>query len=256
MRKKIVAGNWKMNKSFPDAVSLAAEIAKELSHKVIPANFEAVIIPPFPYLRPIAEVTFGSTHLLCGAQNCSSERSGAFTGEVSAEMISSCGAEYVIIGHSERRTLFGETDEIVSRKIGAALDSGLIAIVCIGESSKERKAGQHLSFVKNQLKQVMDSVAEEMLGHLVIAYEPVWAIGTGETASPEQAGEVHAMIRQELVDRYEEAGSYVSLLYGGSCNPSNAAALFGVKDIDGGLIGGASLKAQDFLAIFDALPHH
>lgn len=253
MRKKIVAGNWKMNKSFSEAVSLATTISKELSHKIVPAHFEAVLIPPFPFLRTVSEITFPVAHLNTGAQNCSSEKAGAFTGEVSAEMIASCGASYVIIGHSERRTLFAENGEVLQKKIDLAIDSGLTVIACVGESLKERKGGSYSEVIYKQVQEIVTTVSIEKISHLVIAYEPVWAIGTGETATPDQAVEVHNAIRQQLTEQYMEHAFQVPILYGGSCNASNAESLFSMPDIDGGLIGGASLKAQDFVAIFDSL---
>jgi triosephosphate isomerase (TIM) len=255
MRKKIVAGNWKMNKNFPEAVSLASAVAKELSHRVVPAHFEAVLIPPFPFLRAVSEITFPFPHLQTGAQNCASERSGAFTGEVSAEMVNSCGATYVIIGHSERRNIFNESCEMIKSKISMALNAGLIAIVCIGESKSQREDGSYKDIIKEQLKDIYEVVLSGKLSHLVIAYEPVWAIGTGLTATPDQAEEVHSFIREQLINNYGKEGATVSLLYGGSCNPTNAQQIFARENIDGGLIGGASLDPEQFIAIFDALPH-
>lgn len=254
MRKKIVAGNWKMNKSYPEAITLAKEIAQELSHKVIPGHFEAVLIPAFPFIRHVSEITFASPHLQTGAQNCSSERSGAFTGEVSAEMIASCGATYVIVGHSERRNLYGEDSAVIRLKIAAALNAGLVAIVCVGENLAERLDGSYKEVIGKQLTDIFEVVPSGKLAHLVIAYEPVWAIGTGETATPEQAEEVHTFIRERLVKNYAQEGASISLLYGGSCNPGNAAKLFACENIDGGLIGGASLDASQFVAVFDSLP--
>ncbi len=254
MRKKIVAGNWKMNKSYPEAISLALDITKELSHKIVPAHFEAVLFPPFPFLRPVSEITFAAPHMQTGAQNCASERSGAYTGEVSAEMITSCGATYVIIGHSERRALYKEDCHIIRKKINEAISAGLTAIVCVGEQLEQRKNGTFRDVIDTQLHEIFEVVPSGKIAHLVIAYEPVWAIGTGETASPQQAEEVHFFIREKLIANYGQDGASVSLLYGGSCNPSNASKLFACENIDGGLIGGASLNAEQFIAIFDSLP--
>ncbi|HEV7229902.1 MAG TPA: triose-phosphate isomerase [Bacteroidia bacterium] len=253
MRKKIVAGNWKMNKNLHESILLADDIRIALEG-LDKAKLPVILLsPPFPFLYPVSQTLSGTPYIAVAAQNCSSERSGAFTGEVSADMIRSTGARYTIIGHSERRSLFGETDSLLHRKLVTALESDLIPVFCVGEKLEERKAGKHFEVVQNQLATGLFSIPEQQLRKVVLAYEPVWAIGTGMTATAAQAQEMHAHIRKLLETSFgKEISEIIPILYGGSCNPSNAAELFRAPDVDGGLIGGASLKAADFLSIIKA----
>jgi triosephosphate isomerase len=248
MRKNIVAGNWKMNKNLQEGVALAAE----LKEKVINPNCDVIIGTPFIHLATVTELVKGSP-IAVAAENCADHASGAYTGEVSAEMVASTGATYCIIGHSERRTYYGETYEILREKVQLALANNLRPIFCIGEVKEEREANRQNEVVKAQLEGSVFNLSAEDFGKLVIAYEPVWAIGTGLTATPEQAQEIHAYIRSLIAEKYgNEVADNTSILYGGSCNAKNAAGLFANPDIDGGLIGGASLKADDFCAIINA----
>jgi triosephosphate isomerase len=248
MRKNIVAGNWKMNKNLQEGVALAAE----LKEKVINPNCDVIIGTPFIHLATVTELVNGSP-IAVAAENCADHASGAYTGEVSAEMVASTGATYCIIGHSERRTYYGETYEILREKVQLALANNLRPIFCIGEVKEEREANRQNEVVKAQLEGSVFNLSAEDFGKLVIAYEPVWAIGTGLTATPEQAQEIHAYIRSLIAEKYgNEVADNTSILYGGSCNAKNAAGLFANPDIDGGLIGGASLKADDFCAIINA----
>ena len=248
MRKNIVAGNWKMNKNLQEGVALAAE----LKEKVNNPNCDVIIGTPFIHLATVAELVKGSP-IAVAAENCADHASGAYTGEVSAEMVASTGATYCIIGHSERRTYYGETYEILREKVQLALANNLRPIFCIGEVKEEREANRQNEVVKAQLEGSVFNLSAEDFSKLVIAYEPVWAIGTGLTATPEQAQEIHAYIRSLIAEKYgKEVADNTSILYGGSCNAKNAAGLFANPDIDGGLIGGASLKADDFCAIINA----
>lgn len=246
MRKPIIAGNWKMYKDVNQAVELANEI-KRAAFDV--ENVDIVICPPFTNLSDVGEMLVESNVGL-GAQNCYWETEGAFTGEISVPMIKSVGCGYVIIGHSERRKYFGETDETVNKKVKAAIDGGLFPIMCVGETLEEREAGKTLDVVKAQVTGGLKGFEEEYLDPLIIAYEPVWAIGTGKTATPDQAQEVHAMIRGLLEEMYSASlsGSRC-ILYGGSVKPENIEELMKEEDIDGGLIGGASLKSESFVDI-------
>ena len=248
MRQKIVAGNWKMNYDFQKAEDLLFDIADLLREK---GRGETIVIacPPVFYLEMATDIAVENDFLV-GAQNCSEFDSGAYTGEISAGMINSVGATHVILGHSERRAYFGETNQIVAAKVDAALRSELIPIFCCGEVKAERESGIHFDVVKTQISEGIFHLTAEQVGNLIIAYEPVWAIGTGLTATPEQAQEMHAYIRGLVSQKYSEtvaAGS--TILYGGSCNAKNAKELFSQTDVDGGLIGGASLKAEDFVTI-------
>jgi len=238
-----------MNLQPAEAAKLVREIAEAASMPEY-EKVDIVVCPPSPYL-PLALNNWQRGHNLpIGAQNCHWESSGAYTGEVSAEMLHSIGVDYCIIGHSERRSYFGETDQEVGKKVQAALGSALQAIICCGETLEERKADRHREVVKRQLTAALKGVQKSDLKNVIIAYEPVWAIGTGETASSGQAQEMHAFIRNTLAGFFDEAiADQVSILYGGSCKPGNAAELFAQPDVDGGLIGGASLVADDFLAI-------
>ncbi len=246
MRKKIVAGNWKMNTLPAEGVALAQEVVAGKGTVCNCVNF--IVCPPFTHLSEVARVVKGSGIAL-GAQNCAAEEKGAYTGEVSAAMIAALGCEYVILGHSERRQYYGETSATLNRKMAQAYAHGLTPIYCVGENLEEREAGKHFDVVKAQIEEVVYELTPEQFSKLVIAYEPVWAIGTGKTATAEQAQEIHAYIRQVLAAKFGAAAAETAILYGGSCKPGNAAELFAKEDVDGGLIGGAALKAEDFLAI-------
>lgn len=246
-RKKIVAGNWKMNKSLQEAKNLVERITEQVNEfdEVI-----KIIIPPFPYLESVHNLTAAKANFHTGAQNCHTHGGGAYTGEVSANMLASVGCEYVIIGHSERREYFKEKDADFILKLKEALKHNLRPIFCIGETIHERKTDNHFKVVTQQLTDVLKAFSLEEFSRFVLAYEPVWAIGTGETATAKQAQEMHAFIRGIITDVYDSAiAANVSILYGGSCNPQNAQELFACKDVDGGLIGGASLNADDFCKI-------
>ena len=247
MRKKIVAGNWKMNTTVTEGVELAKAIVAKISE--VPAGVSLVVAPPFTHLTKVAGVLEGS-HVALSAQNCADQPKGAFTGEVSAAMLKDAGCEYTILGHSERREYYGETSEKLVKKIALALENGLKVIFCVGEKLSEREEGRHFDVVSKQVSSVLFGLDPEQMKHIVIAYEPVWAIGTGVTATSEQAQEIHAFIRNTLKAHFGDAvAESTTILYGGSCKPSNAKELFACPDIDGGLIGGASLKADDFIAI-------
>ena len=246
MRKKIVAGNWKMNTVISEGVELAKEVVKEAAG--VPADVKLILGTPFTHLTSVAVVVEGSAVAL-SAQNCADEVKGAYTGEVSAKMLASVPVEYVILGHSERREYYGETNEKLVKKINLALAENIAPIYCVGEKLEEREAGKHFEVVAAQIKEVLFTLSAEQMKNVVIAYEPVWAIGTGKTATSEQAQEIHAFIRATLAEQFGELAEEISILYGGSCKPSNAKELFAQKDIDGGLIGGASLVAADFVAI-------
>mgnify|MGYP001972565974 FL=1 len=247
MRKTIVAGNWKMNASKDSVNSLVNDILSGVSG----VNAEVIVCAPFPYLALVDSLIDGSS-LMLGAQNLNVNPSGAFTGEVSAEMIKDFGANHVIVGHSERRSLYGETSEIVAEKTKAAIDSGLTPLLCLGESLDQRESGKTESVISEQLTKVIDLVGIEAFKNIIIAYEPVWAIGTGMTATPEQAQAVHMYIRALLATSNQDIAEKTPILYGGSMNAGNAAELISRPDIDGGLIGGAALKAEDFLKICKA----
>lgn len=249
MRKNIVAGNWKMNLGYEEGLSLFSEIVNMVKDEVI-GDQEVVVCSPFIHLSSIVKLGASATNLHIGAQNIHQAESGAFTGEISASQVKSVGATYVILGHSERRAYFGETDTILAEKVNAALKHNLKPIFCIGETKEERESGKFFEVIKSQLEAGVFHLSEQEFANVVLAYEPVWAIGTGLTASPEQAQEVHAFIRETVSQHYNaNVSEDTTILYGGSANPSNAATLFAQKDIDGGLIGGASLKSRDFLEI-------
>lgn len=243
----LVVGNWKMNTSQAEAVALAADVARGISD--LDGSVGVGVCPPFVWLEAVTERTQGSP-VRVGAQNVAVEEKGAFTGEVSASMLADLGCAYAIVGHSERRALFGETDEIVAAKAAQALSHGLTPIVCVGETLDERRAGRVEEVVLGQLVGSLSGIEEAT--RLVIAYEPVWAIGTGETATPEQARETHALIRGWLRERYGSSGDSIPILYGGSVKPDNADDLFRQADVDGGLVGGASLDAAGFVEIVRA----
>jgi triosephosphate isomerase len=249
MRRYMVAGNWKMNMGPAAGRELAAAVQQQLAGREL--GGDVLVCPPYATIPAVAEVATGQPVLL-GAQDCSDQASGAYTGQISAAMLAETGCRWVIVGHSERRQYQGEGDEDFVAKIGRAFDEGLKVIFCYGESLEERKLGRQADVVRDQLKGVLPRLASADAGNLVLAYEPVWAIGTGETASPEQAQEMHALSRQLVADimGYPEAAK-MRILYGGSCKPSNARELIGQNDVDGGLIGGASLTADDFVGIVD-----
>ena len=245
MRKKIVAGNWKMNTSVTKGIELAAAVAEKSKET---ENVLLIIAPPFTHLTKVGEQISGSVVAL-SAQNCATETSGAYTGEVAASMIADTGATYCILGHSERREYYGETSETLNKKLAQCFANKLSPIFCVGEKLDERESNRHFDVVKAQLQSTVFNLSDEEFEKTIIAYEPVWAIGTGKTAMPEQAQEMHAFIRKTLAEKFGTKADNTSILYGGSCNPSNAKALFSNPDVDGGLIGGASLKVDDFLAI-------
>ncbi|MDO4822631.1 MAG: triose-phosphate isomerase [Bacteroidales bacterium] len=250
MRKKIVAGNWKMNKNLQEGVALAKELNEVLSAEK--SNCDVIICTPFIHLATVSGIIDHNV-LNLGAENCADKASGAFTGEVSAEMVKSTGAEYVILGHSERREYYNETPAILKEKVDLALANGLKVIFCIGESLAQREANQQNEVCKAELEGSVFHLTPEQFANIVIAYEPIWAIGTGKTATSDQAEEIHAFIRSLVADKYgKQVAEDTSILYGGSCKASNAPELFSKEDIDGGLIGGASLKAPDFKGIIDA----
>ena len=248
MRVKFVAGNWKMNGNLATNRALLDELVGSVGR--IP-SVKLAVCPPYPYLAQVQQVLSGSG-ITWGAQDVSQFDSGAYTGEVSGAMLVDFGCRYVIVGHSERRTRFGDTNELVAEKFAAALKAGLTPIICVGETLREREAGSTETVVAAQLRAVLERNGVQSLAHAVIAYEPVWAIGTGKTASPGQAQAVHAFIRKSLAARDGAIAQKVQVLYGGSVKGANAAELFGMPDIDGGLIGGASLDARDFATICKA----
>ncbi|GHC34049.1 triosephosphate isomerase [Kushneria pakistanensis] len=247
MRKPLIAGNWKMNGSL----ELLETMKQALTSAQVSSSVEVAIIPPFTLLMSAGR-TLSDSAIRLGAQTLHPEPSGAFTGEVSASMLTECGVSHVLAGHSERRTLFGEDDQAVLARVTAALDAGMTPILCVGETLEEREADRVETVVLGQVKTVIDALSASQRSRLVIAYEPVWAIGTGRTATPEQAQQVHAMIRSWLSDKDPALGEGMRLLYGGSMKADNAAELLSQPDIDGGLIGGASLKPDDFIAICHA----
>ncbi|AWH50235.1 triose-phosphate isomerase [Isoptericola jiangsuensis] len=247
MRRKIVAGNWKLHGSRQFATDLLGQVAAGLPK----AGVEVVILPPLPYLGELVE-DFGETGLVFGAQDVSSNEKGAYTGEVCAAMLHEVGARYGLVGHSERRQYHNESSELVARKFAAALHAGLVPVLCVGETLEQREAGQTEAVIAGQLAPVLALVGGEGFANAVVAYEPVWAIGTGKTASKEQAQQVHAFIRGEVARIDARIADSLPILYGGSVKPDNAGELFAQPDVDGGLVGGASLVAADFLAIAEA----
>jgi triosephosphate isomerase len=248
MRKKIVAGNWKMNCDL----SQTEYLLSQLKQQKLSSNTTVIVSPPFTNLYNTFE-SLRETAITVAAQNMHQAANGAYTGEVSAAMLKSIGVNTVIIGHSERRAYFGETNELLSQKVTAALEANMTIIFCFGEELDDRRASDHFNLVKRQLQEGLFHVSENSWDQIILAYEPVWAIGTGETASPEQAQEMHAFIRNTIAENYSRSiADGVSILYGGSVKPSNAAEIFEKPDVDGGLIGGASLNAEDFAAIVNA----
>lgn len=247
IRRPLISGNWKLNGSRESVVELAGAICAGSDQ----LKAEVLICPTAVHLADVQQVVKNST-VKIGGQNCASEMSGAFTGEVSADMLREFGCEYVILGHSERRALFSETSRQVAEKCLAAQKAGLTPILCVGETLEQREAGQMQDVLYEQLQALLDAAGILAFSNLVVAYEPVWAIGTGKTASPEQAQEVHALIRNRLAEQNTDVAAAVRILYGGSVKPDNAATLLAQPDVDGGLIGGAALDAQSFLAICKA----
>lgn len=246
MRKPFIAGNWKMNTNSTSAVALAAGLAKELEDVEKP---DVAVCPPFVYLQSVA-AALSASNIAVGAQNVYFEGNGAFTGEISCEMLKDAGCSYVIIGHSERRHVIGETDELINKKLAAAINSGLLPVFCVGELLEERQAEKTCDVVTGQIKKGLEGLDDERVQAVTIAYEPVWAIGTGLTATPDQAQQVHGMIRGLLGELYnEDIAQKMRLQYGGSAKPNNAAELLAQPDVDGLLVGGASLKVEDFAAM-------
>lgn len=245
MRRKIVAGNWKMNTVVPEGNELANNIVKMMNQ--IPSDVNIIIAPPFTHLCSVGKAIEGSAIAL-SAQNCADQVKGAYTGEVSAQMLKSIGCSFVILGHSERREYYGETSAKLVKKVNLALENEVMPIFCVGEKLEERESGRHFEIVKQQIEEVLFTLTPDQMKNVVVAYEPVWAIGTGKTATSDQAQEIHAFIRETIAGKFgKEIAEETSILYGGSCKPSNAKELFAQKDIDGGLIGGAALKAEDFI---------
>ena len=250
MRKNIVAGNWKMNTTLQEGVELAKEVNAALEG--VEPKCDVIICVPFTHLATINDV-INTNKLGLGAENCADHIKGAYTGEVSAPMVASTGAKYVILGHSERRQYYGENNETLKEKVNLALENGLTPIFCIGEVLEERENGTFFDVIKGQIEGALFALSAEDFSKLILAYEPVWAIGTGKTATADQAEEIHAFIRNVIAEKYgKEIADNTSILYGGSCKPSNAAEIFAKPDVDGGLIGGAALKAADFMGIVTA----
>ena len=250
MRKNVVAGNWKMNTTLQEGVKLAEDVNEAL--KNVDAKCDVVICVPFTHLASVNAV-IDPAKLGLGAENCADHVKGAYTGEISAPMVASTGATYVILGHSERRQYYGETSETLKEKVNLALANNLTPIFCIGEVLEQRENGSYLEVVKSQIEEALFELSAEDFSKLILAYEPVWAIGTGKTATDDQAQEMHAFIRGVIADKYgKDVADNTSILYGGSCKPSNAKALFAKPDVDGGLIGGAALEAESFMGIVTA----
>jgi triosephosphate isomerase len=248
MRRNIVAGNWKMNKTFEEADELLFSIAEPLQELDLDTT-QVILCPPVLYAEMFTDIAL-ENNFSVGAQNCSNQESGAYTGEISAAMLKSMDIEFCLVGHSERRKYFNEDSKMLAGKVDLLLDNEISPIFCCGEVLEDREANNHFDVVGKQLFEGLFHLSANELDNVVVAYEPVWAIGTGKTASPEQAQEMHAFIRNLIAKKYnQEVADNTTILYGGSCNAKNAKELFALKDVDGGLIGGASLKAEDFLAI-------
>ncbi|MDF7817820.1 triose-phosphate isomerase [Runella sp. MFBS21] len=252
MRKKIVAGNWKMNKTLDEALILTSEVVNMVRDEVR-GDVEVVLCTPYIYLPVLQKYVEEVSRISLGAQNCHHKASGAYTGEISAAMLAALGTPYVIVGHSERRQYFGETDELLAEKVKIALANGLKPIFCCGELLEQRQNEDFIAIVKNQITAALFDLSAEDFGKVVIAYEPVWAIGTGLTATSQQAQDMHAALRAHIASQYgEQVADDTTILYGGSCNEKNAPELFACPDVDGGLIGGASLKSREFTNIIKA----
>ena len=249
MRKKIVAGNWKMNKTFAEAKVLVSEILGMVNDEVT-SDVRVIFCVPYPYLLSVKNLLGNSNRMFVAAQNCSEHESGAYTGEVSAGMLASMGIPYVILGHSERRQYHGENGKILAKKVDVALKNNLSPIFCCGEPLEIREKGTHEQLVKQQIEESLFHLSAEALLNIIVAYEPVWAIGTGKTATAQQAQDMHAVIRKHIGGKYGvEVADKISILYGGSVNAANAKELFANADVDGGLVGGASLKSREFTDI-------
>ncbi len=248
-RQQIAAGNWKMNKTYDEGIDLVNELIEKTNEE----NTLAILGVPFIHLKGVADLVANVPNIKLAAQNCHEKENGAYTGEISASMILSVGAEYVILGHSERREYYKESNEVLSKKVDHVLSKGLIPIFCCGESLRIRKAKIHVDFVSNQLNEGLFHLTKEAFSKVVIAYEPIWAIGTGETATPEQTQNMHKSIRGLIEKKYgNDIAQKTPILYGGSVKPDNAKDLFSQPDVDGGLVGGASLNAEDFVAIINS----
>ncbi|NBP67403.1 MAG: triose-phosphate isomerase [Cytophagia bacterium] len=253
MRNKIVAGNWKMNKTFQEAKTLTSELLGMINDEV-QGNVKVVLCVPFPYIDAVHQLLGKHQRVSVGAQNCSEQSAGAFTGEVAAPMLKSMDIPYVIIGHSERRQYFGESGALLAKKVDIALANNLTPIYCCGEQLEVRERNEHEALVRKQVEESLFHLAAEALQKVVIAYEPVWAIGTGKTASSQQAQDMHAVIRQHIAGKYgKTVADTITILYGGSVNAANASELFACPDVDGGLVGGASLKSREFTDIVKAM---
>ena len=252
MRKKIVAGNWKMNKTLEEAHILTSEIMGMVGDEV-KGNVTVVLCVPFPYLIPVKNQLGSAKQIAVGAQNCSEHDAGAYTGETSAPMLKSMGIPYVIVGHSERRQYFGEDGKLLATKVDKALANGITPIFCCGEPLEIREKGTHEQLIKKQVEESLFHLSAEALQNVVIAYEPVWAIGTGKTATSQQAQDMHAVIRKHLASKYGAVAETISILYGGSVKADNAKELFACADVDGGLVGGASLKSREFVEIIKGI---
>ena len=253
MRSKIVAGNWKMNKTLEEGKILASEIMSMVADEV-KGNAKVIFCTPFPYLLTIKNQLGNNSRISVGAQNCNENESGAYTGEVSAPMLKSMGIPYVILGHSERRQYYGEDEKLLAKKVDVALKNELIPIFCCGEPLDVREKGEHEALVKKQVEESLFHLDETSIRRVVIAYEPVWAIGTGKTATSQQAQDMHAVIRKLLASKYGlDVANEIPILYGGSVNAANAKELFSCADVDGGLVGGASLKSREFTEIIKAV---
>jgi len=248
-RKNIAAGNWKMNKNYEEGLALA----RSLSENSVASDAIMILSTPFIHLKAVGDIIKDKSHMYLAAQNCHQKAAGAYTGETSLDMLKSVGVTHVILGHSERREYFNESNELLAEKVNAVLENGLTPIFCCGERLDIREAGTHVSYVANQIKESLFHLSTADFGKIIIAYEPIWAIGTGVTASPAQAQDMHREIRQMIAEKFDDAtANNCSILYGGSVKPANAVELFGQPDVDGGLVGGASLKSEDFCAIYDA----
>lgn len=248
MPQKIVAGNWKMNNTIDEGLKLTSEIVNMVDDEVSD-NVKVILAPPFIHLNQVGKLIKESDKLHLAAQNCNDNESGAYTGEISAAMLASVGVKYVILGHSERREYYKENNELLAKKVDQALASDLIPIFCCGEPLEIREAGTYIDYVQSQLRASLFHLSESDFTKIIIAYEPIWAIGTGKTASSDQAQEMHAAIRTFLEAKFGDTAKETSILYGGSCKPDNAKELFAQQDVNGGLIGGASLKSRDFTDI-------
>ena len=252
MRQYIVAGNWKMNKNLDEGLKLASEVIN-IAKDEVKSNVKIVLCPSFVHLSSVKKLIGDSKNIFLGAQNVSNKKSGAYTGEVSVEMLKSVGVDFVIIGHSERREYFNETNEQLAEKVDLVLEAGMTPIFCMGESLAQREAGVHIDFIKSQITESLFHLVDADFRKVVLAYEPIWAIGTGVTASTAQAQEIHDIIRKHIASKYgQSTADAITIQYGGSCKASNAGELFASADIDGGLIGGASLVAREFIDVVKA----